>query len=169
MSTHFHPLLLLLSLVSTAIAVLVPQSFVNSSLSMFENHCTPRRSLFSSVPDYQDCLFAIYQLPTRPVDEEGPFHNGPPEDPYQLPVSHVHQTCQVRIELRAGGAVFKESWAGVKGAAWLLNKGCLKKASGFRQLYTGGWTTWGNDERIVITLAHSDALGDVGGNNVTFA
>ena len=71
----------------------------------------------------------------------------------------------VRVELHAGGAVFKGSWRGVKGAAWLLNYECFKTFSRVVQLHAGGWTTWGIHERIVITLAYPDELGEVGGSN----
>lgn len=167
MSTYFRFLFFVLSIPS-AVALLIPQASTNSSLAMFKNHCTLRRSLASNVPDYDDCLRAINRLPTRPLHENGPFHNGPPEDPYQLPVTKDHGSCKARVELRAGGAVFKESWPGVKGAAWLLNKECLMSLSRVTQLYDGGWTTWGNHERIVINLAYSDELGEVGvSNNIT--
>lgn len=162
MSLYLHLVLLFpFLLVFSATSLAIPQISTNSSLISFENHCAPRRRLFSKVPKYNDCLFAIYDLPTRPQYEEGPFHNGPPEDPYQLPVTRIHNSCMVRVELHAGGAVFKGSWLGVKGAAWLLNYECLKAFSRVGQLYAGGWTTWGRHERIVITLAYPDELGEL--------
>ena len=121
------------------------------------------------MPKYYDCLHAISSLPTRPIGEEGPFHNGPPEDPYQLPVTKIHGTCQVRVELHAGRAVFKESWGSVKGAAWLLNHRCLKIFGRIGQIHAGGWTNWGSHERIVITLACPDELDVVVGSNLTIA
>lgn len=165
MSTYLHCFLFLV--VSSTTALLIPQESANSSLTIFENQCTLRRSLVSRVPEYHDCLRAIDRLPTRPEHEWGPFHNGPPEDPYQLPVTKVQGSCKVRVELRAGRAVFRESWAGLKGAAWLLNHICLKKVSGVAQLHAGGWTTWGSHERIVITLASPYEQGEVGGSNLT--
>ena len=75
----------------------------------------------------------------------------------------------MRVELYAGRVVFKESWGGVKGAAWLLNQGCLKVVNRVSQRHAGGWTTWGSHERIVITLVYSDELGERGGSKVTFA
>lgn len=168
MSTFLQFLFLpLFFLVPCSIGLLIPEASAKSSSTMFENHCTRRHSLISSVPNYNDCLRAINRLPTRPRWEEGPFHNGPPEDPYQLPVTKVHNTCQVRVELYAGGAVFRASWVEVKGTARLLNQDCLKTLSGLPQIYSGGWTTWGMHERIVVTLAYPDELGEMGGNNVT--
>ena len=75
----------------------------------------------------------------------------------------------MRVELHAGGAVFRESRGGVKGAAWLLNQGCLKTVSMVGQRYVGSWTIGRSHERIVITLAYSHELGEVGGSNVTIA
>lgn len=168
MSTFLQFLFLpLFFLVPCSIGLLIPEASAKSSLTMFGNHCTRRYSLISSVPNYNDCLRAINHLPTRPRWEEGPFHNGPPEDPYQLPVTKVHNTCQVNVELHAGRAVSKASWVGVKGKAWLLNQECLKTMSGLPQLYSGGWTSWGRHERIVVTLAYPDELGEMGRNNVT--
>ena len=156
-------------IISSATALLIGQVPINSSLTIFENRCMLRPSPFSHVPSYYDCLHAIDRLPTRPEHEWGPFHNGPPEDPYQLPVTKVHETCSVRVELLAGGTVFRESWAGVKGAAWLLDSICLKTVSMVGQLHAGGWTTWGDRSRIVIVLAYPfEKEGDeVGGRNVT--
>lgn len=172
MSTYLRFLCLFLLLflrISDVFALLISQTSENSSLAMFKNHCTHRPTLISHMPKYYDCLHAISYLPTRPNHEEGPFHNGLPEDPYQLPVAKFYNTCKVRVELHAGMAVFKESWAGVKGAAWLLNKGCLKSVGREGQLYAGGWTTWGSHERIGITLAFSDELSEVGRSNVSVA
>lgn len=96
MSTYIHFLFFVLFVSMTiAVALLIPQAFANSSLTMFENHCTVRRSSISNVPNYDDCLRAINGLPARPPHEEDPFHNGPPEDPYQLPVTKIHDSCKV--------------------------------------------------------------------------
>ena len=163
---HFFSLILFLFLlVSSAIAIFIPQESTNSSLTILENECQ-LRSIISPVPEYNDCIRAIGYLPTRPQYEQGPFHNGPPEDPYHLPATKIYNTCMVRVELHAGRAVFKASWVGVKGAAWLLNKACLKPFSSLGQLYAGGWTTWGRHERIVITLAYPDELNEVGGGRI---
>lgn len=64
--------------------------------------CVRKRRFWSPCPNYYDCLYAIFQLPD--LDGDGSFHNGPPNDPFRLPVAKTHGTCRVRVELRHEGS-----------------------------------------------------------------
>ena len=68
-----------------------------------------RKSWFAPCPDYFDCARAILELPD--YESVGSFHNGPPNDPFRLPLSKTEGTCRVRIELaHEGGSTQGGSW-----------------------------------------------------------
>lgn len=67
-----------------------------------QNTCIPKRTPFTSCPDYYDCLRAIFALPD--LQGEGAFHNGAPDDVFRLPVEETRGSCRVRVELRHEGS-----------------------------------------------------------------
>ena len=81
-------------------------------------NCVPN-GWFAPCPSYQDCSDAVLQLPSY-VDK-GAFHNGPPNDPFQLPVSKTHASCRVRVELAHEGRSREQaSWQFVRWKALTL-------------------------------------------------
>lgn len=81
-------------------------------------NCVPKR-WFAPCPDYYDCANAILQLPD--YDDMGPFHNGPPNDPFRLPISKKHASCRVRVELaHEGRSTEWASWQFLKSKASTL-------------------------------------------------
>lgn len=84
--------------------------------------CDPKENPSRPSPLFTDCTAAIALLP--PLTASSPFHNGPPDDPFQLPVEKTSGTCTVRVELRGSSRVVS-SWARIVASLRILNIVCL--------------------------------------------
>ncbi|KAM0795142.1 hypothetical protein BDR22DRAFT_872412 [Usnea florida] len=110
------PLLLLLVSppIHTLTLTLLPQPLT------YPLTCTAKTT-FLTCPAYYDCAQAILSLPS--YEGQAAFHNGPPNDPYRLPVVKVHGSCRVLVELRhEGGSRESSDWRWIRARALRVNE-----------------------------------------------
>ena len=108
---------------------------------------------------FTDCARAAAFLPN--LHTPGSFHRGDSEkDPFAVPRVETYGTCEVKIDVRFGRAD-ESTWQSVSIA---INKILVACAGGYGQgAMTGGKTSAGSEDRIVITVGNKnfkDGVGD---------
>lgn len=108
-------------------------------------------SLFSGqLAQTYDCLDAIMKLPVS--SEPGEFHSDPRQvthDPYNLPVSKTHGSCNATVDIRAGKRD-RSSWISVSVGANQLAQRC--SVGYYPRGKSGGVMYTGDDSYIRIVL-----------------
>lgn len=108
-------------------------------------------SLFSGqLAQTYDCLDAIMKLPIS--SEQGIFHSDPQQvthDPYNLPVSKTHGSCNATVTIREGKRD-KSSWISVSVVANQLTQRC--SAGYYPRGKSGGFIYTGEDGYLRILL-----------------
>ena len=118
--------------------------------------CFPGRTLPAEDPILTDCEDAIDQLPR--LWFRGAFHNGKPDDPFQLPVIRTVNTCTVSVEMLHKGTSRESSWWPViSGSTKTMARHCLSSEGSFH-LGTGGFVRSGKHSRIISTVRSSTLL-----------
>ncbi|KAL8768191.1 MAG: hypothetical protein Q9209_005500 [Squamulea sp. 1 TL-2023] len=98
---------------------------------------------------YNDCARAAAQLPN--LIEAKTFHRGGDlaTDPYALPKVKIHNSCQIRVDLRFGRSD-ESSWLGINIAMSKIMAAC---SSGYGQYEaTGGEIVTGSQDFIIISV-----------------
>ena len=126
----------------------------------FEVECTQFR-IFKFRPDYSDCNNAIRYLSSSEI--VGYFHTAGAFDPFQLPVTKMEDTCEVKVELKLHAAPEKSSWLDIKIAAMKVSNDCWT-GHGFES--TGGSIDIGLHGAIKVSLIRAESAGGVGNATV---
>ena len=122
------------------------------------SRCIPRSTRFERKPTLSDCLTAIGQLPR--IVGGGCFHNGPPDDPYKLPVMKTVDTCTVRVEMQHQGSSRESfSWHLLVSATASLSKNCLTSRL-WPERGVGALIEFGNHRRINVSVRHYNAVNE---------
>ena len=122
-------------------------------LTNAEVHCPPEGSRPSGFPFSEDCFNAIRALPGN--DYIGIFHTGGDESLWRLPLRSTYQSCIASVRLHEDVDSELGSWADVQRAAIQLLISCAFPPVVGSPRRTGGWTTTGADNEIVIELRKS--------------
>ena len=122
-------------------------------LTNAEVHCPPAGSTPSGFPFSEDCFTAISVLPRN--DYIAVFHTGGDESLWRLPQTSSHQSCIVSVHLHEDIDSELGSWADVQRAAIQLLLCCAFPYEVGSPRRTGGWTTAGGENEIVIALRKS--------------
>lgn len=140
---------------SVAINPIIP---INNLTSLSGEGCIPKSSIFTRVPTFTDCRAAISQLPR--IDGYGSFHNGPPDDPYALPVEKTVRTCTVSIEMRhSGSSRDASSWKFIVQATLKFSRDCLHSWPA-PERGAGVIVQFGSHGRILATVRYYKAVND---------
>ncbi|KAL8919106.1 MAG: hypothetical protein Q9172_005136 [Xanthocarpia lactea] len=139
-------------------------SSLNNLYACFDTGTTVRRRA-----KFNDCARAAAKLPN--LVEAKTFHRGEDSDndPYALPKVMIHNSCQIKIDLRFGRSD-ESSWLGINVATSKIMAAC---SSGYGQYTTtGGETFAGTGGFIVVTVERT--LGQLpdqatGGNDTAMA
>ena len=120
--------------------------------------CVDKPSIFTKTPAFKDCRTAINQLPR--FDNVGSFHNGPPDDPYQLPLEKTVSTCTVSVEMQHQGSSREAfSWSLLVEATLRLSKECLGPVLS-PERGAGVWIRFGNHRKIVVIVRYYKTLAE---------
>ena len=162
---HHLFLLTLLCLLSNALTTLIPSQNL-TNLTNYDFDCIPKPTRWSKkVPDFGDCIDALNLLPT--YEKIDTFHNGPPNNPYRLPVEKTVKSCTVSVEMvHEGSTTEAGSWQDLWHAAVECGRECLQ--DWVRPAPSAGaWVWFGKHRRIVVTLRYYEVLDE--GINVEVA
>ena len=117
-----------------------------------EYSCISKSSIFSQVPTLEDCDTAIGRL--HRLDVIGSFHNGPPNDPFKLPVERTFRTCTVSVEMQHRGSTEEAfSWFILVSATSRLTNECLGGLFSFWSS-AGALIQFGDHGRIVTAVKY---------------
>ncbi|KAL8904733.1 MAG: hypothetical protein Q9207_003064 [Kuettlingeria erythrocarpa] len=103
---------------------------------------------------YNDCARAAAQLPN--LVEAKVFHRGgdPNTDPYTLPIVKIHNSCQIKVDLKFGRSD-ESSWLGIDIALSKIMEAC---SLGYGQHETtGGEIVAGSQGFIMVTVGRTMA------------
>lgn len=162
--TLVHQIIAVLVICLSLKALAASNSTLNlTSLSAdCEYDCIPKSSFFTKRPKFTDCVDAIIKLPR--IDGYGSFHNGPPDDPYRLPVRESLRTCVISVEMvHQGSSREAFDWFFLVQATVTLARECLNTRLSAVQ-YAGVWIWFGTHGRILVTVRHSNTFS--GGGNI---
>ncbi|KAI4194043.1 MAG: hypothetical protein LQ346_003775 [Caloplaca aetnensis] len=101
---------------------------------------------------YNDCARTAAQLPN--LVEPKTFHRGgdPFTDPYALPIVKIHNTCQIKVDLKFGRSD-ESSWLGIDIALSKIMEAC---SLGYGQHETtGGEIVAGSHDFIIVTVGRT--------------
>lgn len=126
----------------------------------FEVECTQFR-IFKFRPDYSDCNDAIGFLASS--EAVGYFHTAGAFDLFQLPVTKMENTCEVKVELQPHAAPEESSWLDIKIAAMKVSNDCWT-GHGFG--HTGGSIHIGLHGAIKVSLVRAGSAGGIGNARV---
>lgn len=158
LSSHFQPLVLLLSSLTLALTATLP----TTSTLLTDVPIPSNETLFSTEhnllclttvpysPFYLQqhvCEQAILRLSDNLT--EGMFHHGDPDDDFSLPIRSTVGNCQVTIEMSNSGLYETSSWSQINHKASQLNRICGGK---HKYRYCGGSLTTGGSDNIKITV-----------------
>lgn len=145
-----------ISLLSNALTTIVSTTNSTPLNDIYDWQCIPKPSRRSKYPKFIDCIHALMQLPR--YEGEGSFHNGPPDDPFRLPVEKTVETCTVSVELMHQGSTREAGeWLIMVDAALNSGRDCLNPGMGIQPVRsTGVWVWYGYHRRIIITLKYHD-------------
>ena len=151
-------ILLAISLLSNALTTIVSTTNLTSLTYDYNWQCIPKPSRRSKVPKFIDCIDALMQLPR--YEGQGSFHNGPPDDPYRLPVERTVNTCTVSVELVHQGSTREAGeWLLIVDATLDSGRECLNPGMGIAPVRsTGVWVWYGKHRRIIITMRYYDPV-----------
>ena len=131
-----------------------------ANITDFEVECTQFR-IFKFRPNYSDCNDAIRYLSSSEI--VGYFHTAGSFDPFQLPVTKMEDTCEVKVELKPHAAPEESSWLVIKVAAMKVSNECWM-GHGFE--HTGGAINVGLHGAIKVSLVRAGSTGGVGNATV---
>lgn len=95
-----------------------------------------------------------------PISHVGSFHNGPPDDPYQLPLEKTVSTCTVSVEMQHQGSSREAfSWFLLVEATLRLSKECLGPVLS-PEHGAGVWIRLGNHRKIVTIVRYYKTLAE---------
>ena len=156
--TAMHQIFIVLaiSLLSNALTTIVSTQNLTSLTNDYNWQCIPKPSRRSKVPKFIDCIHALTQLPSH--EGQGSFHNGPPDDPYRLPVEKTVDSCTVSVELVHQGSTREAGdWLLLFHATLDSGRECLNPGMGMAPVIsTGVWVWYGDHRRIFITMRYYD-------------
>lgn len=110
-------------------------------------NCDP--SFFHSHrPTVMDCGNAVRLLPHDTT--EGYFHYNGLIEHYRLPFVALSGNCRVSVDLRSGNDI--ASWRWISNAAVAVKIACMDLSFAQPQV-TGGWTTVGYEDGIIVSLS----------------
>lgn len=113
-------------------------------------------------PTVSDCGTAVRLFPHDTV--EGIFHHNGADDHFRLPLMAIFGTCRAAVDLNAGND--SSNWRRISNAAVALKLACMESAADGPYV-TGGWTTIGPEDGIIITLSKAQGLHGIHGSNRT--
>ena len=149
---HQFFLIALVCLLSNALTTTIPTQNLTLPSVEYDYQCIPKRSRFTKVPDFIDCINAFWQLSQS--DDDGSFHNGPPDDPFRLPVEKTVSTCTVSVELAHQGPTREAgSWLLLVDATLRSSRECLNPWMATPRS-AGAWIWFGKHRRIVVTVKY---------------
>ena len=153
-----------ISLPYNALTITIPTSNLTSLVAEDDYTCTPKSSILSKAPTLKDCQNAINQLPRIGA---GSFHNGPPDDPFKLPVEKTVGTCTVTVEMMHQGSTREGfSWLLIVEATLKLSKECLTSWLA-PEPGMGGFIRFGKHGRLLSSVGYYKAVRE--GENIETA
>ena len=158
--TPLHQIFILfaISLLSNALTTIVSTQNLTSLTYDYDYQCIPKPSRRSKVPEFMDCIHALNQLPR--YEGQGSFHNGPPDDPFRLPLEKTVETCTVRVGLvHQGSTTDAGEWLILLDAALSSGRECLNPGMGIAPVKnTGVWVWYGKHRRIIVTMGYFEPI-----------
>ncbi|KAL8995255.1 MAG: hypothetical protein Q9169_004961 [Polycauliona sp. 2 TL-2023] len=117
---------------------------LNNWFTCFDTKTTDQRRA-----KFNDCARAAAQLPNL-IDAKL-FHRGgdPGSDPYSLPQVRVHNSCQVKVDLRFGRSD-ESSWLAINMVLSKIMAACSVGYGAYES--TGGEIVAGNGDFIIVTV-----------------
>lgn len=154
----FAYLSFIICLPSYALTILNTPSNLTSLTTHSDYGCIPKTTRFARSPALADCLTAIGELPR--FRGPGSFHNGLPDDPFELPVQKTVGSCIVRVELQHEGSSREAySWLLLVEATASLSRECLTSWL-WPDRGVGVRAQLGKHRRIVVTVRYYKAVND---------
>ncbi len=155
---HKLALIFVICLPFNALTMFNPPSNLTSFTADADYRCIPKSRRFERNPALTDCLTAIGQLPR--IDGADCFHNGPPDDPYKLPVMKTVGTCTVRVEMQHEGSSREAfNWFILVTATARLSRECLTSWL-WPDRGVGALIEFGKHGRIIVSVRHYKAVSE---------
>lgn len=155
---HLLHLIFAVSHLCKALTTIIPTSNLTSLPATGDYSCIPKTSILTKAPSLKDCRNAINQLPR--IGGMGSFHNGPPDDPFMLPVEKTVGTCTVRVEMQHQGSSREAfSWLLIVEATLRLSKQCLTSWLA-PEPGAGCFIRFGKHGRVIATVGYYRVVSD---------